>query len=404
MPPADKIDNTRAIERTRAIPEMTVRLKTDKTEAVLEIDLETGACARIDAEKTADGWLIKSDLAALGSRLFVATSDQNTTVGLPVKEKLRERSKQVVTLDEYPVVLSEANVLPLTRAELKIADGDCCKAEVLELDDLVRRYLQIQCRGGAMEQPWVRKNQLSERKVKITLKYGFDCESLPAAPLYLGIERPESFKIHLNGKALATDKIAGWWCDKSLKKLEVDPTFLNTGNNELLLECDYSEAHPGLEYIYLLGDFGVRYDGLQLTMTPPVRRLKIGDWSTQGLPFYSGAVSYQCELNVKPEPGEHIFIKLPEYRGSCVKITVNGKTAGVVAWAPDELEITEYLLEKDNEICIEVISSRRNSHGPLFHAEQWPTWTGPEQFRKPADKYNLVPCGLLRQPEFITKS
>ena len=48
-------------------------------------------------------------------------------------------------------------------------------------------------------------------------------------------------------------------------------------------------------------------------------------------------------------------------------------------------------------------SSRRNSHGPLFNAEKWPTWTGSDSFYEFTGKFNLVPCGLLKAPKVVIK-
>jgi hypothetical protein len=402
-PPFEMNDKTLSIERTRAIPEMTISIQTAKKGVVIEVDLESGECSRVDAEKTPDGWKINSSLAALGSRLFIISSDPAATE-FPGSKKLQETGRQTIDIAEYPITLAEPNVLPLLTAELKIADGEWSELKhIIDLDDSVRCHLGIQCRGGQMEQPWVRKDRISKKSVPVTLKYSFDCEKIPAAPLYLGIERPETFKITLNGKEIATDKTCGWWCDRSLKKLEVDPAFLQTGNNELILECLYSEAYPGLEYIYLLGNFGVKYENLKLTMTAPVTSLKTGDWVEQGLPFYSGAVTYKCNIDCAPEADEHVFIRLPEYRGACVKLTVNGKEAGIIAWPPNELDVTAYLEKGSNELLIEVISSRRNSHGPFFQAEKWPLWTGPAEYHEYTGVINLVPCGLLKKPEIIIK-
>ena len=369
-PPYVRDDSTLSIERTRAIPEMTVNIKTNKTGTVLEVDLDTGKITRIDAAKSADGWNIKSKLAAIGSRLFIISPDSEA-LELPKASQLELVSEETVKADNYDIILSEDNVLPLAVAKAKIGNCDWLNSDhVLAIDKKVREHLGIQCRGGQMEQPWVRKGQLSEKTVAIKLEYDFFCDTIPSGALYLALEKPETFAITLNGRELSSDNNCGWWCDKSLKKLAVDPTLLKTGKNELLLECKYSEAHPGLEYIYLLGNFGVEFAGLKQTLLAPVKNLNIGDWSEQGLPFYSGAVAYKCAVNVDRKADERVFVKLPEYRGACAKLIANGQEAGVVAWEPNELDITDFLETGDNDIIIEVFSSRRNSHGPFFNSEK----------------------------------
>ncbi len=102
-------------------------------------------------------------------------------------------------------------------------------------------------------------------------------------------------------------------------------------------------------------------------------------------------------------------MEVPEYRGVAVRVLVDGRPAGVIAWDPPEVDITS-LLPRDAgsvEIRIEVIGHRRNSHGPLHHAALWPAWTGPAEFTTKGelwkDGYSLVPCGLLAQPEIVAR-
>jgi hypothetical protein len=84
-------------------------------------------------------------------------------------------------------------------------------------------------------------------------------------------------------------------------------------------------------------------------------------------------------------------------------VLVNGQSAGLIAWEPNEIEITDLLRAGANELRFTVIGHRRNSHGPHHNNEKWPAWTGPGQFQAGADHwfegYNLVPCGLMAGPE-----
>ena len=102
--------------------------------------------------------------------------------------------------------------------------------------------------------------------------------------------------------------------------------------------------------------------------------------------------------------GDRVFVEVPEYRGSAVRVLVDGRPAGVIGWEPNEVEITGLLPEGQSspEIRIEVASHRRNSHGPLHNAKRWPAWTGPAEFVTSGedwvDGYQLVPCGLMKPP------
>ena len=135
--------------------------------------------------------------------------------------------------------------------------------------------------------------------------------------------------------------------------------------------------------------------------------LKIGDWTKQGLSFYSGAVSYRTNIKVNLKNKQKLMLRVPSYQGTAVRVWVNSKPVGVIAWQPNEVEITDYLSGSHDEIAIEVFSHRANSHGPLHLDGPKSPWMGPEQFVTQGshwkDTYQLIPCGLISEPELIVK-
>jgi hypothetical protein len=180
------------------------------------------------------------------------------------------------------------------------------------------------------------------------------------------------------------------------------------GANEITLACDYDVTHSGLEIIYLLGRFGTAVDGTQVAVTEAPATLALGDWVGQGLAFYSGSVAYRQTIRPHLAAGQRLFVRAPEYRGAAVRVLVNGRPAGVIAWEPCEVDITDALAGAGQaDLAIQVVGHRRNSHGPHHLNEKWPPWTGPAQYV--ADKnhwfdgYQLVPCGLMAPPELVVK-
>jgi hypothetical protein len=242
----------------------------------------------------------------------------------------------------------------------------------------------------------------------VTLSYTFEARALPTGDLFLALEQPRLYGVTMNGVSLDTDADAGWWTDPSLRKLRVDPALIRLGENEVVLRCDYDETHPGFEIVYLLGTFGTRVRGTAVTMTAAAGCLKLGDWVKQDLGFYAGSVSYLANVRPRLAKGQRLFVRVPDYRGVAVRVLVNGESAGIMAWEPNEVDVTDLLGQGSTDIRIEVIGHRRNSHGPLHHAQKWPNWTGPEQFTTQGDQwvegYQLVPCGLMAPPELVTRA
>lgn len=393
-------DDILARDRKEFFPEVKVELKTVKGNTLLELDPETGEIYQADAVKTPEGWLISTSLDILGSRLFVSTNSEHN---YQPRLKLSTVSETVLKKSSG-VILSEDNVMPLDRAKYSINGGELNnETYILHVDHELRKSIGVQPRGGRMVQPWASDKSDTGKNADVTLSYEFFCDVIPSGALFLGIERPELYEICLNGNQLSINSECGWWCDKSLRKIPLSPMFIKTGSNELILKCKYNKLHPGLETIFLMGNFGVRQDELKLTVNTAVQSLAYGDWCKQGLPFYSGSVGYKFDTDLSCGKDKKVFLKLGNYRGVCAKIIVDSKNAGILAWAPNELDITDYIKNGKTEIIIEIFSSRRNSHGPLYMEDNWPAWTGSKQYEQFALEYSLVPCGIIEAPRLLVK-
>jgi hypothetical protein len=166
--------------------------------------------------------------------------------------------------------------------------------------------------------------------------------------------------------------------------------------NYLTLRCRYHQYLPGLEAVYLLGNFGVR-DQRVLTTLPCT--LAAGDWTMQGLPFYSGCVTYSATVTL-PEDAAVLRLTLDKWQGAAVGVRINGGAERLLGWPPYEAIFTEGIHAGSNLIEISVYSSRRNSFGPFYHLDCSPEWVGSGQLKAfyVAHK-QLVPCGMLEPVE-----
>ena len=161
---------------------------------------------------------------------------------------------------------------------------------------------------------------------------------------------------------------------------------LTIGRNELVLEADLCDELP-IEQIYLVGNFGVNvirndgdFDSYEITTLP--KTLKIGDVTTQGLPFYGGKIYYYLPL----VQGAYSFKFSRHHTWLMAKIrTVDDSKT--IAFAPFEDEIYSDFAERDYErieslglrsvyesepmsgVQIEVTLSRRNTFGPLRYED-----------------------------------
>ena len=82
--------------------------------------------------------------------------------------------------------------------------------------------------------------------------------------IFLGVERPEEKKIVWNGEAVEYND-TGWYVDKHIRKVSL--CGLRKGKNVLEIKQPFGMG-TNTEWLYLLGDFGVRIKGTRKEVIP----------------------------------------------------------------------------------------------------------------------------------------
>ena len=275
----DIFDEPRVVERRAAFPLVTVRLLEKTAGRPVELDPDTGATWAAEAAQDSGGrWTVSTSLPVLGSRLFVFPKQRQPATP-PRRPRLADGQRVELDGERWEILLSEDNVLPLDRPRLRIGDGEWQDPEeVLRVDRKVRAALGVPARGGRMVQPWCRPASRKPKTVRVGLSYRFEVDAVPTGDVHLCLEQPRRWQIAVNGHPLSPDIECGWWVDPSLRRVALDPALLREGMNEVTLEGDYDESHPGLEIVYLLGRFGTAVDGTDVqgdrgAAEPVARRL-----------------------------------------------------------------------------------------------------------------------------------
>jgi len=390
----EQMEEPRVCERKRTLPDIEVRLKSRGSGGVVELDLATGRFHAVEST-CENGWrTFRTSFDELGSRLFI---EGDAAVDISPR-RARPAGETVLTLprDGWRVRRDEPNVLVLDHGRFRADGGDWSeKLFFIKLDAALRALLGKPPRGGSMLQPYINADKKPERILKTELEFAFECLDVPDADVELAIERPELYSVEINGVPL--EKIdVGEWADPAVRKLKLPARMLKRGENRINLFCDYHEMLPGIEALFILGDFGVRDDAI--TALPET--VSFGDWCEQGFPHYAGNFTYVRNVSVAKPDGRPLFIEFGEWRGALLGVSINGGELRLIPWAPFRLEIGSELHDGDNEIAITVFGHRRNAHGPFYLEETWPVWNGPLQFKSYLQPVRrLVPCGLLDAPK-----
>ena len=347
--------------------------------------------------------IICTDFYPAGERVFVVK--ESTELSPAPKAEVYKAQTLGRT---YSVALSEPNILVLDRAVYEI-NGEKTgeEAEILRVDQRIRDAFGLEYRGGEMVQPWFAGQKSAVCYGKIALEFEFFAETVPTSAVLVA-EEPQRFGITLNGCAVDTGKSDGYFIDPAFVKLPLPENVLALGRNVFRLEADFCEE-MNIEALHLIGDFGVRLDGIRKTLTAPVCQAEVGDIAGQGLPFYSGGITYKTEITHAGAPGQQVFVTLPGYGAALVKVSVNGAVPKPIIWQPYEVEVTDMLREGTNELTLEYVLTRRNTFGPLHLKERCRIrGYGPDSFVEDGanytDEYTLIPNGMTSAPVLAYKT
>ncbi len=287
--------------------------------------------------------------------------------------------------------LHEPNVLLLDKAKFALDDGVYHPVtELLRADNVLRAELGWLSRQGAVAQPWTVPEEVVEHYARLCFTIHADCV-IPGAKLAL--EDAELACVTLNGETVPVC-LDGWFVDKCIQTLPLPE--LREGENVLEITLPITRR-DGLEWCYLLGDFGVEIMGTHRVLTDRREKLGFSDWAHQRLPHYTGNMTYRIPVHTQ---GGKLRVTAPHYRGAAIRVALDGQDRGTIVYAPYELEMDapagKHVLQ------LTVLGHRENAFGPVHNADAHETWIGPDIWRTTGaswtESYRLAPMGLLSAP------
>ena len=293
--------------------------------------------------------------------------------------------------------LSEPNVLVLDIAEFRLDGGEFRpKEEILRLDNILREELGLEGRGGHVVQPWARpKEELVHRA---TLRFRFESE-IEFEGAELALECAKDAKIVFNGEEVSNE-IIGNYVDVAIDKVKL-PKIVR-GENVLEITWPFGNT-TDLENVFILGDFGVEVKGEKAKIIPFPAELLFGDICAQGFPFFGGAVKYDFRAKAA---GGKMLLNVSYFRGTLVKVFVDGEAKGRIIYPPYELEI-DGLADGEHKVTLEFFGCRFNTFGPIHLVSENESWHGPNAWRTEDEnwtyQYHFVRQGIMKSPEVFTE-
>lgn len=298
---------------------------------------------------------------------------------------LRQYRRVQAFEENFAYRLTEQNVLPLDMCRYRMAEEEWSEPmEIWQAQKRIRKTLGMRenhHNGIEQRYKWIRESHPMDG-CRVELSFAFVSKQC-FSEVALAMERPEEFRIWLNGEEISWNT-AGWLLDKEIKKCKLPD--IRQGENHLLLSCEYRNDFE-LENVYLEGQFGVTLDR-QLAELP--KTLSVGSWTGQGLKHYCGSVIYQLSYfwgQEDVEEADKIVLRLPRIDAVCVRLRVNGYEQ-LLPWDfQRNIFIEKWMKLGQNRIELEVVGSPRNMMGP-FHLKEKPVNTNDGAFCPGAEKYS----------------
>jgi len=370
---------------------------------VTELDLVSGEMINYPNQNKHGKLNFSFHLEPAGSKLFVVTHARlaNNELVPASDEKI-----QVQNTGDLQVKRISDNVLVVNYLDLETAGAGRNELYFMEaLNGLFREN------GIEMGNPWQHKIQYKQNY--LVLDSIFTSESWFNASYHFTVqknldesameniravvERPELWTVHVNGREVQKTPDE-YWIDRDFPVFRVGQ-FLHHGKNTLTIKAPRMHILAEIMPVYLLGDFLVQPAKTGFEIAGGEIQTA-GSWQELGLPFYSREVGYSQTFKIGEISGSAFTIQMGDWNGTLAEVWVNGENAGLIAWQPFELDVTELMKTGTNEISVNVFGSLKNTFGFFYeNNDNWIfgpfSWNRAPEKIPPASDYYLMDYGLF---------
>ena len=308
--------------------------------------------------------------------------------------------REIILPSQVDIIPLEPNVLLLDRADFYL-DGQliCTDEEMLRADNAIREKLGFDKRETKVVQPWAVADEPENHTVRMVFVVHSDIACTGAR---IALENGAKADIRLNGVEVSAEA-DGYYVDKYIATRPLPP--IVRGENLLEVSVPFG-VRTDLENSFVLGDFGCECVGDRVRIIQKRGAAYYGTLTNQGYPFYGGNVTYRTEFEL--EGKSDVRITASYWRGAFVKVRLDGKAIGNIAFAPYELTARDISGGK-HTIEFEVFGNRYNTFSALHNlsADKPRVYIGPAYWRSRGDnwsyEYNLRDFGLLKKPTLFLR-
>lgn len=372
-------------------------------ESVLELDAMQGEIYAYPAVREENGLSMNFELEPAGSLLLYCSRKKLDGYG---KRPVSAGNAKLAPTGNLQVKRLRENALTIDFCDVAI------KGKAIEnvyfaqaADEAFRAY------GFANGNPWSTSVQYKRNILDrdtfttggFTASYHFAVkDKFDYSTMKLVAERPEIFKVKINGEELPVTPGA-WWLDRSFGVYPIGDK-VKQGLNTVEMSVSPMSIYAEIEPVYVVGDFSVMPEEKGWSVAAPVEELALGSWKEQKQPFYPWEVSYTKEYEID-DTDKPYAVQLNAWNGTVAEVYVNDVKAGIIAFDPYRLDISSLLKQGNNKVEVRVAGSHKNLLGPHYNnpapglASPW-HWKNIKQ-QIPGNEYQLCDYGLMEDFDVV---
>lgn len=268
---------------------------------------------------------------------------------------------------EFSFDLEGDNALLISKWKMAMDDGAGFERGFHTFDCDDTDWLNVA--NGAWEMQLPQERDRATYPVTLWYRTSFEIATLPPNTRLLidGFSGSE-YQLFVNGDEIK-DKGRRSKLDAEIKEVNIQ-SHVRVGRNIIAVKLIANRRTGGiLDLLKIIGDFAVEKSNDGYMITEKRRVIKVGDWTKQGYPFYSGTGIYRTEIEVPSKyTGGKLFLEV-DCGDDVLEVSVNGGESRVVPWHPYRVDVTDSIKAGGNTFELKITNTLIN----LLEAVQKPS-------------------------------
>ncbi|HXX64928.1 MAG TPA: hypothetical protein VEO56_14105, partial [Bacteroidota bacterium] len=218
----------------------------------------------------------------------------------------------------------------------------------------------LQVINGAWEMQLAQERDEATYPVTLWYRTQFEAECVPP-DLRLVIDgfSGASHQVFVNGQEPRDGGLRSS-LDAEMREIDIHD-LARMGTNHVAVKLVVNRRTDGiLDLLKIMGDFSLRRSGKSHVIVPPSSTIASGDWTRQGLPFYSGTGVYRAVLNIPARYFGGILVLEVDCGEDVLDVAVNGSSSRIAPWPPYRVEVSDLVREGENLFEIRVTNTLIN--------------------------------------------